>query len=46
MDLLGSDSRLWVEMALAAAEKATLADSDRFAEACEKLTAPIDPARK
>jgi glycosyltransferase involved in cell wall biosynthesis len=46
MDLLGSDSRLWGEMALAAAEKATLADSDRFAEACAKLTTPIDPIRK
>ena len=46
MDLLGSDSRLWGEMALAAAEKATLADSDQFAEACAKLTTPIDPIRK
>jgi glycosyltransferase involved in cell wall biosynthesis len=38
MALIGSDSRLWTKMALAATEKAPLADAARFAEACEQLT--------
>ncbi len=39
MNLLGSDLRLWNEMAVAAAGQASLADAARFAEACETLTA-------
>jgi glycosyltransferase involved in cell wall biosynthesis len=38
MNLLGSDSPLWNEMATAAAAHASLGDTDRFVEACEKLT--------
>ena len=39
MNLLGSDARLWNEMATAAAAKANLGDVDRFVEACVGLTA-------
>ena len=38
MNLVGSDSRLWGEMSRAAVAMADLADVDRFAAACEKLT--------
>lgn len=41
MNLLGSDIRLWNEMATAAAAQASLGDTDRFVEACEKLTGSI-----
>jgi glycosyltransferase involved in cell wall biosynthesis len=37
MNLLSSDSGLWRRMALAALEKAPLADVGRFAAACEEL---------
>lgn len=38
MNLLSSDALLWSEMATAAAAQASLGDTDRFVEACEKLT--------
>jgi L-malate glycosyltransferase len=40
MNLLGSDARLWNEMATAAAEQASFGDTGRFVEACDKLTGP------
>lgn len=46
MDLVGSDFRIWSELALAATEKAPLADVSRFATACEQLTTLDRPLKK